>query len=119
GSCELRSPNNANISFKNVEGESLLMLLDMHGIAVSTGSACSSDSLEPSHVLLSIGRKHEEAHGSIRMTLGKYNTREEIDYTVEKLKESVAKLRKVSGGVLTDFYKEKAAGRVMEDDHDH
>lgn len=120
GSKEKRSPNNANISFHNVEGESLLMLLDMEGIACSTGSACSSDSLEPSHVLLSIGKKHEEAHGSIRITLGKYNTKDELDYTVEKMKEAAAKLRQVSGGVLDDFYKEKAAGRVTEDDgHDH
>ncbi len=104
GSREKRSPNNANISFRNVEGESLLMLLEMAGIACSTGSACSSDSLAPSHVLLAIGRKAEEAHGSIRMTLGKDNTKEEIDYTIEKLKESAEKIRKISGQVLDDFY---------------
>lgn len=119
GSKENRSPNNANISFHNVEGESLLMLLDMEGIACSTGSACSSDSLAPSHVLLSIGKKHEEAHGSIRITLGKYNTKEEMDYTVEKMKEAAAKLRKVSGGVLEDFYKENKDGVVEDQHHDH
>ncbi|MFA6106171.1 MAG: cysteine desulfurase family protein [Patescibacteria group bacterium] len=117
GSREFRSPNNANISFRNVEGESLLMLLDMAGIAVSTGSACSSDSLAPSHVLLAIGRKAEEAHGSIRMTLGKNNTEEEIDYTVEKLKESAEKIRKISGQVLDDFYKAKEKG-VVEEEHE-
>jgi len=119
GSRELRSPNNANISFKNVEGESLLMLLDMEGIACSTGSACSSDSLEPSHVLLSIGKKHEEAHGSIRITLGKYNTKDELDYTAERMKEAVAKLRKVSGGVLSDFYEENKDGFTHEHGHEH
>jgi len=118
GSREKRSPNNANISFRNVEGESLLMLLEMAGIACSTGSACSSDSLAPSHVLLAIGRKAEEAHGSIRMTLGKYNTEEEIDYTIEKLKESAKKIRKISGQVLDDFYKAKEKG-VVKEEHEH
>ncbi|MFA6393570.1 MAG: cysteine desulfurase family protein [Patescibacteria group bacterium] len=119
GSRELRSPNNANISFKNVEGESMLMLLDMAGIAASTGSACSSDSLAPSHVLLAIGRKAEEAHGSIRITLGKQTTEEEIDYAVEKLKESAKKIRKISGQVLNDFYASKNNMALDEDGHDH
>jgi len=88
--------NNANFSFRNVEGESLLMLLDNAGISVSTGSACSSRSLEPSHVLTAIGLPPEEAHGSLRISLGIYNTKEEIDYTVENLKKIVERLRNLS-----------------------
>lgn len=105
GSKIKRSPNNANFSFKNVEGESLILMLDMEGIAASTGSACSSGSLEPSHVLLSLGMKAEQAHGSLRLTLGKYTTKKEIEYTVSKLKNVVEKLRKVSGNVLDEYYK--------------
>jgi cysteine desulfurase len=88
--------NNANITFKHIEGEALLMHLDMKGISVSTGSACSSRTLEPSHVLLALGLKHEEAHGSIRFTLSKYTTEKEIDYTVSELKKIVKKLREIS-----------------------
>lgn len=88
--------NNANISFNFVEGESLLMHLDFGGIAVSTGSACSSNTLKPSHVLIAIGLKHEIAHGSIRFTLSKYTIKEEIDYTIQKLNEAVKKLRMIS-----------------------
>jgi len=91
-----RLPGNANISFRFVEGESLLMLVDMKGIAASTGSACASGSLDPSHVLLAIGLPHEIAHGSLRMTLSEFTTKEELDYTVEALKEVVAKLRSMS-----------------------
>jgi len=90
---EDRLCNNVNFSFKFIEGEGILLHLDMHGIAVSTGSACSSQSLEPSHVLTAIGLPHELAHGSIRFTLGRENTREEIDYTIEKLKEAITRLR--------------------------
>lgn len=104
GSRIKRSPNNANFSFCDVEGESLILFLDQAGIAASTGSACSSGSLEPSHVLMSLGMKHEEAHGSLRLTLGKSTTKKEIDRTVKKLKEAVGKLRKVSGQVLKDYY---------------
>lgn len=107
GSKIKRSPNNANFSFRNVEGESLLMFLDMEGIAASTGSACTSGNLEPSHVLMSLGMKHEEAHGSLRLTLGKATTKKEIDYTVDKLKRVVEKIRKVSGKVLEEYYKKK------------
>ena len=96
GSKEKRLCNNVSVSFKYIEGESILFHLDMKGIAVSTGSACSSQSLEPSHVLLSIGLPHEIAHGTIRFTLSRYTTKEEIDYTVEALKEIIAKLRKMS-----------------------
>lgn len=91
-----RLPNNADFSFKYIEGESILFKLDLNGIAVSSGSACSSGSLEPSHVLLATGSSEEEAHGSIRFTFGRDNTVEEVDYTVEKLKEIVGVLRKMS-----------------------
>lgn len=103
GSKEKRSPNNANFRFDNVEGEGLILSLDMEGIAASTGSACSSGSLEPSHVLLALGLKHEQAHGSLRITLGKETTQEEIDVLIEKTKEIVDRLRKISGNVLKDF----------------
>ncbi|HNY35876.1 MAG TPA: cysteine desulfurase family protein [Candidatus Pacearchaeota archaeon] len=107
GSLINRSPNNANFSFKDTEGESLLMMLDNMGIACSTGSACSSQSLEPSHVILSLGLKHEDAHSSLRMTLGKYTTKEEITFAVKVLKETIKKLRGVSGDVLSDYYSKK------------
>jgi cysteine desulfurase len=96
GAKTKRLCSNANITFKKIEGESLLLLLNEKGIAVSTGSACSSKSLEPSHVLLAIGLKHEEAHGSIRFTLSRYNTEKEIEYTVKAVKECVNKLREIS-----------------------
>lgn len=104
GSAEKRSPNNANFRFDNVEGEGLILSLDIDGIAASTGSACSSGALEPSHVLLSLGLKHEQAHGSLRITIGKYTTKEEIDYVIKKIKEVVARLRSISGSVLEDYY---------------
>lgn len=91
-----RLPNNAHFCFSLIEGESLILYLDEKGIAASTGSACSSKSLEPSHVLLRIGLKHEEAHGSLRATLGRENTMEEIDYVLKVLPEQVEKLRELS-----------------------
>lgn len=91
-----RLSGNANFSFEFIEGESILMLLDMAGIAVSSGSACSSGSLEPSYVLLSIGVPIEVAHGTIRFSFGKSNTMEEAKYTVEKLVETVNRLREMS-----------------------
>ncbi|MDP2906939.1 MAG: IscS subfamily cysteine desulfurase [Nanoarchaeota archaeon] len=91
-----RLVSNVNISFKYVEGESLLYHLNDKGIAVSTGSACSSHSLSPSHVLIAIGLKPEIAHGSVRLTLSKYTSKEEIDYTIKVLKEVVQDLRKIS-----------------------
>ena len=91
-----RLPNNVNLSFQFIEGESLLLSLDMKGIAASSGSACTSGSLDPSHVLLAIGLSHEIAHGSLRMTLGKDNTEEEIDYVIEVLPEIVERLRAMS-----------------------
>ncbi len=93
---EKRLANNVNASFKYVEGESLLYHLDGKGIAVSTGSACSSHSLSPSHVLISIGLKPEVAHGSLRLTISRYTTKEEIDYSIKTLKEVVEGLRKIS-----------------------
>lgn len=103
GSKEKRSPNNANFRFDNVEGEGLILSLDLDGIATSTGSACSSGALEPSHVLLSLGLKHEQAHGSLRITIGKHTTKQEIDVLILKTKEIVKRLRKISGNVLADF----------------
>ncbi len=91
-----RLPNNANFSFEFIEGESLLIMLDMKGICASSGSACTSGSLDPSHVLLAIGLVHEIAHGSLRLTLGAETTKEDIDFTIEAVKEIVAKLRSMS-----------------------
>ncbi len=91
-----RLSNNVNFSFKYIEGESLLLSLDMVGIAGSSGSACTSGSLDPSHVLLAIGLSHEIAHGSLRLSLGDFNTEEEIDYVVEELKKIVQRLREMS-----------------------
>lgn len=91
-----RLPNNANFSFRFVEGESLLIMLDGKGICASSGSACTSGSLDPSHVLLAIGLPHEIAHGSLRLTLSDETTKEEIDYVVDSLKEIVGTLRDMS-----------------------
>lgn len=91
-----RLPGNCNISFEFVEGESMLLLLDSKGIAASSGSACTSGSLDPSHVLLAIGLPHEKAHGSLRMTLEHYNTEEEVDVVLKELPSIVSKLREMS-----------------------
>ncbi len=99
-----RLPNNVNISFQFIEGESLLILLDGAGICASSGSACTSGSLDPSHVLLAIGLPHEIAHGSLRLTLSEETTKEELDYVVEKLKEIVSRLRNMSP-LYEDFVK--------------
>ena len=88
-----RLPNNVNFSFVGIEGEPILLGLDMAGIAASSGSACSSGSLEPSHVLLALGQSAELARGSLRLTLGKDNTSEEIEYLLEKLVDLVDQLR--------------------------
>ena len=95
GHRERRLPGNVNFSFQFIEGESLLIMLDMKGICASSGSACTSGSLDPSHVLLAIGLKHEEAHGSLRMTLSEDNTVEELDEVVEALKAIVGRLREM------------------------
>ena len=96
GHREKRLPNNVNFCFRFIEGESMLIMLDMAGICGSSGSACTSGSLDPSHVLLAIGLPHEIAHGSLRLTLGDENTKEQADYVVDHLKEIVAKLRAMS-----------------------
>jgi cysteine desulfurase len=99
-----RLPNNANFSFQFIEGESLLIMLDMQNICASSGSACTSGSLDPSHVLLAIGLPHEIAHGSLRLTLSDETTEEEINYVVDKTKEIVEKLRSMSP-LYEDFIK--------------
>ncbi|MBI5871945.1 cysteine desulfurase [archaeon] len=101
GSLKHRLCNNVNINFKGVEGESLLLFLSNKGICISTGSACSSQSLKPSHVLLAIGLGSADAHGSIRLTLSRFNTKKEIEYTIKAVKEGVQKLREVSGYVFS------------------
>jgi len=102
GSLERRVPHNLNMSFNYVEGESLIM--GVKGIAVSSGSACTSASLEPSYVLRALGRSDELAHSSLRMTIGRFTTEEEIDYVIVTLKDRVAKLRDLSP--LWDMYKD-------------
>ena len=106
GDAKKRLPNNVNISFQFIEGESLLIMLDMQGIAASSGSACTSGSLDPSHVLLAIGLPHEIAHGSLRATLGADTTKDDIDYTVEAIKKIVARLRDMSP-LYEDFVKKQ------------
>lgn len=96
GNVKNRLPGNSNISFRYIEGEGLLLNLDLKGICASSGSACTSGSLDPSHVLLAIGLPHEIAHGSLRISIGKYNTKEEIDYLIDSLVEIVNKLRNMS-----------------------
>ena len=106
GHREKRLPNNVNFSFEFIEGESLLIMLDGKGICASSGSACTSGSLDPSHVLLAIGLPHEKAHGSLRLTLSEENTKEEMDYVVDCVKEIVAKLRSMSP-LYEDFCKKQ------------
>ena len=102
GSLEKRVPHNLNMSFNFVEGESLIM--GVKGIAVSSGSACTSASLEPSYVLRALGRSDELAHSSLRMTIGRFTTEEEIDYAVKSIRETVARLRELSP--LWEMYQE-------------
>ena len=101
-----RLPNNVNVSFQFIEGESMLLMLDNYGICASSGSACTSGSLDPSHVLLAIGLPHEIAHGSLRMTLSEETTMEDADFVVDKLKEIVAYLRSMSP-LYEDFIKKQ------------
>lgn len=107
GHAKDRLPNNANFCFRFIEGESMLILLDQNGICGSSGSACTSGSLDPSHVLLAIGLPHEIAHGSLRLTLSEQNTMEDIDFTVDKLKEIIARLRSMSP-LYEDFVKKNS-----------
>ena len=99
-----RLPNNVNVSFQFIEGESMLLMLDQNGICGSSGSACTSGSLDPSHVLLAIGLPHEIAHGSLRLTLSEETTKEDLEFTVDKLKEIVQNLRSMSP-LYEDFIK--------------
>ncbi len=108
GDRERRLPGNVNFSFECVEGESVLIMLDMKGICASSGSACTSGAQEPSHVLLAIGLKHEEARGSLRLTLSEENTREELDTVVDSLKEIIQRLRDMS-----PLYRELLKGRSL------
>jgi len=96
GHPEVRLPGNANFSFRYIEGESLLLRLDLTGVAASSGSACTSGSLDPSHVLLALGLPHEVAHGSLRLSLSHCNTEEEIDYIIQTVPEIVSRLRDMS-----------------------
>ena len=107
GHPQKRLPNNVNVCFRFVEGESLLILLDMAGICASSGSACTSGSLDPSHVLLAIGLPHEIAHGSLRLTLSHETTQEEVDYTVDQIKEIVERMRGMSP-LYEDFLKKQS-----------
>ena len=104
GTMEHRHPGNANITFKYIEGESILLLLDYKGVSVSTGSACSSKSLEPSYVLTALGVPVEMVHGTVRFTVGDFTTKEDIDYTVESIKRIVERLRSMSP-LYEDFVK--------------
>lgn len=106
GDRKKRLPNNVNFSFQFIEGESMLILLDSKGIAASSGSACTSGSLDPSHVLLAIGLPHEIAHGSLRLTLSEENTKEEMDYVVEQLTVILERLRSMSP-LYEDFMKKQ------------
>ena len=96
GDVENRLPNTSNISFEYIEGEAILLMLDQFGICASSGSACTSGSLEPSHVLRAMGVPFTAAHGSIRFSLSKYNTEEEIDYTIETIPPIIKRLRELS-----------------------
>ena len=106
GDREKRLPNNVNFSFQFIEGEALLIMLDMKGICASSGSACTSGSLDPSHVLLAIGLPHEIAHGSLRLTVSEENTMEEMDKVVNEVKAVVERLRAMSP-LYEDFCKSK------------
>ena len=96
GDPEHRLPNTTNISFEYIEGESILMLLDMFGICASSGSACTTGSLEPSHVLRAMGIPYTAAHGAIRFSLSRYNTMDEVEFVLEKLPPVIARLREIS-----------------------
>jgi cysteine desulfurase len=96
GSLVQRLPNNVNVCFEFIEGESMLLNLDLRGVAASSGSACTSGSLDPSHVLLAMGLTHEIAHGSLRLTLGRDNTEADVDYVLQEVPMIVERLRAMS-----------------------
>jgi cysteine desulfurase len=96
GDRERRTPNTTNISFQYVEGEAILLLLDREGICASSGSACTAGSLEPSHVLRAMGLPFTAAHGTVRFSLSRYNTEEEVDYVIEKVPPIIRRLREIS-----------------------
>ena len=106
GTKENRLPGNVNFCFEGIEGEGLLLLLDEKGICASSGSACTSGSLDPSHVLLAIGRPHEIAHGSLRLSLCETNTEEEVDYIIESVKSVVERLR-----AMSPLWRDKEGGK--------
>ncbi len=107
GSLEDRLPGNVNFSFEFIEGEGILLMLDMLGIAASSGSACTSGSLDPSHVLMAIGLPHEIAHGSLRLSIGDFTTEEDIDYIIEHLPKVIERLRSMSPLYLNKLKEEK------------
>lgn len=107
GAIKERLPNNVNVCFRFIEGESMLILLDQLGICASSGSACTSGSLDPSHVLLAIGLEHEIAHGSLRLTLSENNTMEELDFVVDELKKIIERLRAMSP-LYEDFIRKQS-----------
>ena len=96
GSRENRTPNNANLYFRYIEGESIVLSLDLEGVACSTGSACTSQSLEPSHVIMAVYNDSFRAAGSVRFSLGEQTSKEELDFAIEKIKKVVERLRKIS-----------------------
>jgi len=113
GSREKRLPNNANFRFDGVEGESIIIALDLEGIAVSTGSACAARSLSPSHVLLALGLNHLQTHSSVRFSLGRYTTEQEIDKVLEVLPKIIEKIRNISGNLKSTVSAEK--GQLPKD----
>ena len=113
GHREKRLPNNVNVCFRFIEGESLLILLDQKGICASSGSACTSGSLDPSHVLLALGLPHEIAHGSLRLTLSEETKMEEIDFVADELKKIIGRLRDMSP-LYEDFLKKKSSGAFCD-----
>jgi len=114
GSREHRLPNNANFSFPGAEGEAIVIMLDQQGIAASTGSACAAEGLEPSHVMRAIGMSDLEAHSSLRLTLGKYTTEDDIKKVLEVLPPIISRLQKLSGGVSEKF-NQKAKAAIPDD----
>jgi cysteine desulfurase len=113
-----RVPNISNLSFQGVDGESLLIALDLKGVAVATGSACSSGSLEPSHVLTALGLSREEVRGSLRFSLSQYTTREEVDYTVSAIAEIAARLREMSPDQDAPAVQSSSFGLLTSERHD-